>query len=157
DAGYVLVIPLGAVIFYAAGRHPLAGIAAAFAGVSGGFSANFIPSSLDPLLQGLTQEAAQIIDPERLVNPLCNRLFTGASSILIVLVGWYLTDKVVEPRLRDVKIDGDVDDIPRMEKLGPQERRGLVWGGLAFAIGLAVLILGSAPDGAPLRSPDGEL
>jgi p-aminobenzoyl-glutamate transporter AbgT len=52
DTGYVLVIPLGGVIFHVAGRHPLAGIAAAFAGVSGGFSANFIPSSLDPLLQG---------------------------------------------------------------------------------------------------------
>jgi aminobenzoyl-glutamate transport protein len=63
DAGYVLVIPLGGVIFYAAGRHPLAGIAAAFAGVSGGFSANFIPSSIDPLIQSFTQSAAQIIDP----------------------------------------------------------------------------------------------
>ena len=62
DAGYVLVIPLGGVIFYAAGRHPLAGIAAAFAGVSGGFSANFIPSGIDPLLQGLTHAAAQIIN-----------------------------------------------------------------------------------------------
>ena len=60
DAGYVLVIPLGGVIFYAAGRHPLAGIAAAFAGVSGGFSANIIPSSIDPLLQGISQSAAQI-------------------------------------------------------------------------------------------------
>ena len=157
DAGYVLVIPLGAVIFYAAGRHPLAGIAAAFAGVSGGFSANFIPSSLDPLLQGLTQEAAQIIAPERLVNPLCNWFFTGASSILIVLVGWYLTDRVVEPRLRGVAVDGDVNDIPRMEKLGPQERRGLVWGGIAFAFGILILILGSASEGAPLRSPDGQL
>ena len=68
DAGYVLVIPLGGVVFYAAGRHPLAGIAAAFAGVSGGFSANFIPSGIDPLLQGFTQSAAQILDPERLVN-----------------------------------------------------------------------------------------
>ena len=64
DAGYVLVIPLGGVIFYAAGRHPLAGISAAFAGVSGGFSANFIPSSIDPLLQGLTQAGGQIIDPK---------------------------------------------------------------------------------------------
>src|SRR5690606_6319247 len=67
DAGYVLVIPLGAVIFYAAGRHPLAGIAAAFADVSGGFSATIVPSSLDPLLAGLTQEAARIIDPQMVV------------------------------------------------------------------------------------------
>ncbi|MBT8099343.1 MAG: AbgT family transporter, partial [Gammaproteobacteria bacterium] len=76
DAGYVLVIPLGGVIFYAAGRHPLAGIAAAFAGVSGGFSANFVPSSLDPLLQGLTQGGAQLLDPSIEVNTLNNYFFT---------------------------------------------------------------------------------
>src|SRR5918999_4464909 len=91
DAGYVLVIPLGGVIFHAAGRHPLAGIAAAFARVSRGVSANFIPSSLDPLLSGLTQAAAQIINPERLVNPLCNWFFTGASTPVIVGLRWFLT------------------------------------------------------------------
>ena len=93
DAGYVLVIPLGGVIFYAAGRHPLAGIAAAFAGVSGGFSANFIPSGIDPLLQGITQVGAQILEPTQEVNPLCNYWFTTASSILIILIGWYITDR----------------------------------------------------------------
>jgi aminobenzoyl-glutamate transport protein len=87
DAGYVLVIPLGGVIFHAAGRHPLAGIAAAFAGVSGGFSACFIPTSLDPLLQGFTQAAAQIIDPKVVVNPLGTFYFTAASSILVISVG----------------------------------------------------------------------
>jgi hypothetical protein len=70
DAGYVLVVPLGGLIFLAAGRHPLAGIAAAFAGVSGGFSANFVPSSLDPLLTGISQAAAQLIDPAITLNPL---------------------------------------------------------------------------------------
>ncbi|MDP4652303.1 MAG: AbgT family transporter, partial [Haliea sp.] len=88
DAGYVLVIPLGGIIFHAAGRHPLAGIAAAFAGVSGGYSANFVPSSVDPMLQGITQSAAQIIDPSVVLNPLNNYFFTAASSLLIVLVGW---------------------------------------------------------------------
>ena len=157
DAGYVLVIPLGAVIFYAAGRHPLAGIAAAFAGVSGGFSANFVPSSLDPLLAGLTQEAAQIIAPERLVNPLCNWFFTGASSVLIIGLGWYLTDRVVEPRLRGTVVDGDVSEIPRMEELGSRERRGLNAGLLALLGGLAVLTLASLPGGSALRSPEGAL
>src|SRR5687767_329709 len=117
DAGYVLVIPLGGVIFYTAGRHPLAGIAAAFAGVSGGFSANFVPSSLDPLLAGLTQAAAGIVDANRAVNPLCNWFFTGASSVLIIAVGWFLTDRVIEPRLRHVEIEGDVADMPKMESL----------------------------------------
>lgn len=88
DAGYVLVIPLGGIIFYAAGRHPLAGIAAAFAGVSGGFSATyFVPSSLDPLLAGLTQTAAQLRDPSVVINPLNNYYFTTASTFLIVAVG----------------------------------------------------------------------
>src|SRR5690606_30368336 len=124
DAGYVLVIPLGAVIFLAAGRHPLAGIAAAFAGVSGGFSANFIPSGIDPLIQGFTQSAAQIIDPSVELNPLNNWGFTAASSVLIILVGWYLTDKVVEPRLKkNVAVDIDEGDQPTMEKLTKKEKK----------------------------------
>ena len=105
DAGYVLVIPIGGVMFYAAGRHPLAGIAAAFAGVSGGFSANFIPSGIDPLLSGLTQTGAEIVDPNYAVNPLCNIVFTGVSSLLIIGVGWFLIDCVIEPRLKGTEID----------------------------------------------------
>ncbi|HUP48381.1 MAG TPA: AbgT family transporter, partial [Thermoanaerobaculia bacterium] len=138
DAGYVLVIPLGAVIFYAAGRHPIAGIAAAFAGVSGGFSANFLPSSLDPLLAGLTQEGARIIDPAATVNPLCNLGFTAASTLLIVGLGWYLTDRVIEPRLRGVEVDGDPSDMPKMEELRPQDRRGLTWALIAVLVGLVI-------------------
>ena len=117
DAGYVLVIPLGGVIFYAAGRHPLAGIAAAFAGVSGGFSANFVPSSLDPLLQGLSQAGAQILDPDVILNPLNNYFFTTASSVLIIGLGWYITDKIVEPRISATEIDGDAEDLPEMHDL----------------------------------------
>ncbi|HUP46599.1 MAG TPA: AbgT family transporter [Thermoanaerobaculia bacterium] len=158
DAGYVLVIPLGGIIFYAAGRHPIAGIAAAFAGVSGGFSANFIPSSLDPLLSGLTQAAAQILDPARTVNPLCNWFFTSASTLVIVLLGWYLTDRVIEPRLqRDVPVDGDPAEMPKMEELRPKDRRGLVAAVVSIVIGLALLMWASAPADSPLRSPDGEL
>lgn len=157
DAGYVLVIPLGGVIFYAAGRHPLAGIAAAFAGVSGGFSANFVPSSLDPLLSGLTQAAAQIVAPERLVNPLSNWFFTGASSLLIIVLGWYLTDRVIEPRLRGVEIDGDVAEIPRIEELGSRERRGLAAGMATLVLGVLLLVLVSVPTGSPMRSPEGAL
>lgn len=157
DAGYVLVIPLGAVIFYAAGRHPLAGIAAAFAGVSGGFSANFVPSSLDPLLAGLTQEAARIIAPERLVNPLSNWLFTGVSSFLIIAVAWYLTDRVIEPRLKSMPVDGDVSEFTKLEDLGPKEKRGLTLALLATLIGLALLAFAAAPADSPLRSPEGAL
>ena len=129
DAGYVLVIPIGGVIFYAAGRHPLAGIAAAFAGVSGGFSANFLPAALDPLLQGLTQGGAQLLDPSIEVNTLNNYFFTTASSVLIVSLGWYITDKIVEPRINATKpIDGDAEDLPEMHDLKDlSERKGLRW------------------------------
>ncbi|MEN1929036.1 AbgT family transporter [Luteimonas sp. MJ250] len=150
DAGYVLVIPLGAVIFYAAGRHPLAGIAAAFAGVSGGFSATFfVPSSLDPMLAGLTQEAARIIAPEALVNPMNNYFFTTASTFLVVLVGWFLTDRVIEPRLQATVVDGDSGDMPTMDPLTPVEKRAL-WSALA-AMGVAVVlfVLSLLPAGTP--------
>jgi aminobenzoyl-glutamate transport protein len=157
DAGYVLVIPLGAVIFYAAGRHPLAGIAAAFAGVSGGFSANTIPSSLDPLLAGLTQEATHIIDPSRAVNPLCNWYFTAASSVLIVGLGWFLTDRVVEPRLKKEVVDGDVSEFATLEDLGPKEKKGLRAAMVALLIGLIVLVVASSSPLSPLRSPEGAL
>ncbi len=157
DAGYVLVIPLGGVIYYAAGRHPLAGIAAAFAGVSGGFSANFIPSGIDPLLQGFTQSAAQIIDPDILVNPLCNWFFTSASSILIVVVGWYLTDRVVEPRLTGTRVDGDPAEMPQMKDLEARERMAFWVATGVMALGLVVLWVAAAPQDSPLRAPDGEI
>jgi aminobenzoyl-glutamate transport protein len=157
DAGYVLVIPLGGVIFYTAGRHPLAGIAAAFAGVSGGFSANLIPSGIDPLLQGFTQTAAQIIDPNRLVNPLCNWFFTGVSTFLIMGLGWYITDRIVEPRLRGLAIDGDTADMPKLEPLSDAERRGLLSGLVVLALGLGLLTLWAMPATSPLRAPDGQI
>lgn len=156
DAGYVLVIPLGGVIFYTAGRHPLAGIAAAFAGVSGGFSANFIPSSLDPLLAGLTQTGAQFINPSYVVNPLSNWYFTAASTILLVVLGWFVTDKIVEPRLKKTtEVDGDPDDMPQMETLGPKEKKGLIAGLISMAIGIAILVALSLPADSMFRSPAG--
>ena len=154
DAGYVLVIPLGGVLFYAAGRHPIAGIAAAFAGVSGGFSANFIPSGIDPLLQGITQAAAGVVDPTVQVNPLCNWLFTGVSSILIIGVGWFLTDRVIEPRLKKVEVDGDPADMPKMEEITPEEAKGLRWGMISLILGCVVLAAVALPGGSVLRSPE---
>ncbi len=158
DTGYVLVVPLGGVIFYAAGRHPLAGIAAAFAAVSGGFSANFFPSGLDPLLQGFTQSAAQILDPQRAVNPLCNYYFTALSSLLIIGIGWLITDYVIEPRLRRATtVDGDPADMPRMEPNTPRETRGLYAGLATLGAGLVLLVAVTVPDDSPLRNSKGEL
>ena len=139
-------------LFYAAGRHPIAGIAAAFAGVSGGFSANFIPSGIDPLLQGITQAAAGMTDPTVQVNPLCNWLFTSISSILIVGVGWFLTDRVIEPRLAKVKVDGDPDDMPKMEELTAKESKGLKWGVIALILGVGTLAAVAWPTDSALRS-----
>ncbi|MDX1625901.1 MAG: AbgT family transporter [Wenzhouxiangellaceae bacterium] len=154
DAGYVVVIPLGAVIFYAAGRHPLAGIAAAFAGVSGGFSANFIPSAIDPMLAGITEEAGRVLEPALQVNPLVNWYFMGASSLLVIAVGWWLTDRVIEPRLaKDTPVDGDMSDMPDMESLEPHESKGLNWALFSIVLSAALLTLAVLPEGSPLRDP----
>lgn len=157
DAGYVLVIPLGGVIFYAAGRHPLVGIAAAFAGVSGGFSATFIPSSLDPLLAGLTQTAAGLLDPAHTVNPLANYYFTTASAALIIVIGWFVADRIVEPRVKRLAIDGDVSQAAQLQELGAAERRGLRMAMLALVVGLAALAAAAWPGGSALRAPNGRL
>ena len=126
DAGYVLVIPLAGVIFFVAGRHPLAGIAAAFAGVSGGFGANFIPSGIDPLLQSFTQSAAQIINPDMSINPLNNWAFTSASSLFIVLLGWYITDKIIEPRLKNTALNEDTQNLPAFDEAKSDEKRAFL-------------------------------
>ena len=157
DAGYVLVIPLGAVIFQAAGRHPLAGIAAAFAGVSGGFSANFVPSALDPMLQGITQAGAQIIDPGIELNPLNNWFFTSASTMLIVGLGWYLTDRVIEPRLSGTALDGDLAEAPQLTPLTADERRGLMAALATMGLALIGLFVSMLPEGSAWRAADGQL
>ena len=159
DAGYVVLIPLGGMLFAAAGRHPLAGIAAAFAGVSGGFSANFIPSSLDPLLQGFTQSAAQVVQPGILVNPLCNLGFMSVSCLIIVGAGWWITDRVVEPRLRaHSPMDASWTGGGGHEPLSVGERRGLWAAGLGFLLCAGILWASCHDAGSPLRSAtDGSL
>lgn len=97
DIGYVVLIPVGALVFMAYGRHPLAGLAAAFAGVSGGFSANLLIGALDPLLAGISTEAAHIVDSGYTVLATDNWFFMIASTVLIVAIGTLVTDKIVEP------------------------------------------------------------
>ena len=157
DAAFIAVVPLGGALFYAAGRHPLAGLVVAFCGLGGAFSANFLPSGLDPLLQGFTESAAQILDPTIQVNPLCNWGFMSFSAVFIVLVTWYVTDRIVEPRLAKVAIDGDPDELPEFHGLSGREHRAL-W--LAFGVSLAMvvgLILAVMPTGSPLRGTGGSL
>ncbi|MDD1783502.1 AbgT family transporter [Enterovibrio sp. ZSDZ35] len=157
DAGYVLVIPLGGIIFHAAGRHPLVGIAAAFAGVSGGFSANFIPAGIDPLLAGFTQSAAQVLDKDYVVNPLANLYFTGMSSFLIVAIGWYVTEKIIEPRLSKLPIDEDAEKAPDLGSFSAIESKAFNRAGLAMLAGIVVLVVALIPETSALRSPEGEL
>ncbi len=136
------MIPIGGVIFYAAGRHPLAGIAAAFAGVSGGFSANFVPSALDPLLQGFTQSSSQLLDPSYQVNALCNYFFTSASSLLVMGVGWLLTDRFIEPRLNaTAKVDADIEEAPEMTAITPKESSGFWTANVVVILGLVLLVV----------------
>ncbi|PPS44107.1 AbgT family transporter [Chroococcidiopsis sp. TS-821] len=153
DAGYVVLVPLGAIVFLAFKRHPLAGMAAAFAGVSGGFSANLLLSPLDPLLAGLSQSAAQLIDPNYVVNATANYYFLAFSTLLVTLVGWYVTDKIVEPRLDTYQGE---EETP-IEELSASERKGLRWAGyalLAFVVFVLALLL---PPQGVLRSPEGEI
>jgi len=157
DAGYVLVIPIGGIIFHAAGRHPLAGIAAAFAGVSGGFAANFLPSGGDALLQGFTQSAAQLLDPDYMVNTLCNIIFTGASSLLIICVGWFVTERIVEPRLKQVPLNEDLESADEMGRYSERESRAFNWAGFAMLAAVVLLGLALSPGDSPLRAPDGSL
>ncbi len=155
DAGYVVVIPLGAFVFWAAGRHPLAGLAAAFAGVSGAFSANLLLTSLDPLLAGFTQSAAQLIDPNYIVRETANYYVIVALTPLLTLVGMAVTEWIVEPRLGPYQGQADVADLPA--ELSPEERRGLRWAGLALLGVLGLIGFLVLPPGAPLRGEDGSL
>lgn len=150
DAGYVVLTPLGAVLFAGMGRHPLAGLAAAFAGVSGGFSANLLLTSLDPLLGGLTQDAAAIVNPAyaETINYAMNYYFMIASVFMLTIVGTLVTEKIVEPRLGVYK--GTVKE--EVDYLSPLEKKGL-WGALisiiVVSIGLALLVV---PSWGPLRA-----
>ncbi len=150
EVGYVLLIPLAAIMFQTIGRHPLAGLAAAFAGVSGGYSANLLLGTLDPLLAGLSEEAARIIDPEYVVNPSCNWYFLFVSTFVITIVGTVVTERVVEPRFGAYSGSGGA---AMATALTPEEKRGLWWG-LAAACGFgAVLLWGTVPETGFLRHP----
>ena len=157
DAGYVLVIPLGGVIFYAAGRHPIAGIAASFAAISGGFCANYLPTALDTILAGLTQAGARVVNGTVSVNPLCNFYFTIVSSVLVLGLGWFLTDKVVEPRLQRLTVDGDPADMPKMQELSPAEQKGLLAGVVAMLLGIVLVVAACLPEGSLFRDDQGTL
>ena len=151
EVGYVLLVPLAAVIFLAAGRHPLAGLAAAFAGVSGGYSANLLLGTVDPLLAGLSTEAAKIIDPAYAVNPAANYYFMFVSTFVIAALGTWVTEKVVIPRLGEYEGDEKPQSIDR---LNAQEKRGLLYATIAILLMVAFILGGLLPENGYLRDPE---
>ena len=156
DVGYVLLIPLAGVIFLAVGRHPVAGMAAAFAGVSGGFSANLVLGTVDPLLAGLSQEAARILDPSYEVNPTANYFFMVASTFVIAFTGTFITEKVVEPRLgKYTGESGEKDN--SFDKLSKNEKKGLLMALLALIALTTITLIGIIPEDGFFRGSDGGL
>ena len=151
EVGYVLLVPLSAVIFLSVGRHPIAGLAAAFAGVSGGYSANLLIGTIDPLLAGLSQEAARIIDPAYEVNPACNYYFMFASTFFITAIGTWVTEKVVEPRLGPYTGTEKADELQR---LSPDEKRGVKYAGLAILVLVGLILGGLIPADGYLRDAE---
>ncbi len=156
DAGYVVLTPLGAMLFAAVGRHPLAGLAAAFAGVSAGFSANLLITSLDPLLSGLSQEAAQLVDPNYVVQPTANYYFMIVSVFLLTGLGTFVTSRFVEPRLGtwDPSHGSGVEDEIKLGEVTPREKKALRAAALAFLVFLAVVAVLVVPQGGILRDPE---
>lgn len=157
DAAYIVFIPLAAIIYASMGRHPLAGLAAAFGAVSGGYAGNITPGQIDVLLFGFTQEAARIVEPGWTMNPLGNWWFILSIVVIFTPAIWFITDKVVEPRLGKWGGEADADmkaELARSE-VTPQEKRGLRWAGLAA---LAIVGLYAALTMIPGYSPliDGE-
>lgn len=150
EMGYVVLIPLAAVVFHSVGRNPLVGLAAAFAGVSGGYSANILIGTVDPLLSGITTEAATLIDPsfapgkENEVLPTANYYFMVASTFVITIVGTLVTTKIVEPRLGVYDPSRAQEDTESsLEQMGPlsaKEKSGLRWAGITIA-GLTLALL----------------
>jgi aminobenzoyl-glutamate transport protein len=152
DVGYVLIIPLGGVIFHSMGRNPLAGMAEAFAGVSGGFRANILISTLDPMLAGISTEAAQIINPDYYVLPTANYYFMAVSAFLIAAIGTVVTVRWTEPSLGKYTGDVEREVIAQPTAL---ERKGLRRAGLVFLVWFVLFAIGLIPENGILRGNDG--
>ncbi|MCC0066818.1 MAG: AbgT family transporter [Rhodovulum sp.] len=151
DAGYLVLVPLGAAAFHSLGRHPLAGLAAAFSGVAGVFLVNLFVTPTDALLAEMTNDAIHLVDPNQNVTLVGNLYFMIASSILMGLVCTILTEKVVEPHLGPY--EGGVP-VEAQAALSPEESRGLRYAGWALLGFVIVIGLLTALPGAPLRHPE---
>lgn len=160
DSAYTILMPVAALVFYACGRHPMAGIACSFAGLAGGFTASYTPSIIDPVMQGFTETASHIIDPNYSVNVLCNYFYALGGTFFVIAAVWFVTDKIIEPRLwatmpldKDIKQDTSMDT----RSVTPRENRAYY---LAIGTVLGMLLLLFVlcyPDNSLFRAPDGNL
>jgi aminobenzoyl-glutamate transport protein len=157
DGALIIIVPLGGALFYVAGRHPLAGIIAAFAPLSGAMFPNFLPYALDAIVAGFSETGARIVAPAYSVNPLSNYWLAVAMAVAVVPVTWWLVDRVVEPRLGDVLVDGDPALMPSAPPLTRREHLG-IWTASAVALALAgVFAWVLTPSASAMRAPDGSL
>jgi len=162
DAGYLVLIPLGGAAFLSVGRHPLAGLAAAFAGVAAGFGVNFLITPTDAVLTEITNEAIALVDPSVSIDITANLWFGIGSTILLTVVLGFVTSRLVEKRLGtyDPALAPDASDANiQTADVGPEvdedgERRGLRWAGIFLLVAIGFIALLTAPPGAPLRDPE---
>jgi aminobenzoyl-glutamate transport protein len=159
DAGYLILVPLGAAAFASVGRHPLAGLAATFAGVGAIFGVNIIPGPVDAQVVAITNEALTLTDqaPQTIIS---NYFFSVVSSIVLALTAAIVTERIVERRLgkyepaemgpaSGISIEDDADTVQDRAA----ERRGLKFAGIAALAWTFIIVLLTAPPGAPLRDP----
>ncbi len=157
EMGYVVLVPLAGVIFLGLGRHPLAGMAAAFAGVSGGYSANLLLGTVDPLLAGITEEAAHLIDEDYTVHAAANWFFMIISTFVITAVGTFVTLRFVEPKLGKYdpsNASEDLSDEGNMDPITDAERRGMKAAGISVLVLLGLVLLTVVPEWGALRDPE---
>lgn len=157
DAGYVVLIPLGGIVFAAAGRHPVAGMTATFAGVSAGFSANLLVGALEALLFGITQSSAQFLVPDWEPNLLGNWYFTLTLTPVLMIVVTLVNDLVVEPRLGRWTPPADFRQPDQETGLSPAERKGLGAAGLALLAVVALALFLVFGPGETLQDPDHDI
>lgn len=151
DAGYLVLIPMAAAIFHSSGRHPIAGLAAAFASVAGGFGASILITPIDAILTGLTNEAVSLLDASYQIDVTANFYFAFVSTFIVAIVVTLVTEKIVEPHLG--KYTGDAP-VGKSESITLEESRGLKFAFIGFILTIAFLLVLSLPSNAVLRNPD---
>jgi aminobenzoyl-glutamate transport protein len=153
DAGYLVLIPLGAAAFLSVGRNPLVGLAASFAGVASVFGVNILIKPLDGILQGITNDAIHLMNPSLSISLTANWWFSVASVVMLTVVCGLVTDKLVEPRLGPYKAPKELEAVEG-EVAAADDSRGLKYALWALVGTLVVFGLLSLPPGAPLRNPE---